>query len=689
MESRTNRYDANIQRQLLVNGEVLGRYDTMLNPDKPADSSGNPNFVTTANFNFGYTKIDDSSLWYLVAGVSAMGTLGAGGAALAFGAGNLAGQVAGNLMGMQSGINWTSVATSALGGAISSGLSSGPMAGSDWGMTVGRAAVGNALSQGIGVVTGLQKEFSWSGVAMAAVSAGVSYGMGEALGLTKGGEAVKGMDGMVKFGHDLISGVTTGMTVNALRGGRMTEMQVLTDAFGNALGRSFADKLSQPSQQEDKLGDFINEKLADQQQRDNPVAISTPVRGPGNIEVTDLPPLKQEPTLSFAEDTARRNAANNPMGLPVGGGGSWPRTYTVQLGDNPATIGRKFYGDERAGAAILADNDLSVSVKGARSLRPGTVLTLRDDIGEGNLRVGGNLIGADTAMRLRVSAQPTTSVSGVQAVLGYAASYPAFGQEVGVLNELMASGVMSPQQAQDALLASPRANMTLRSDYLPEGKPWTGHVMTAWDGVNRDPYAETRENMKMAIAAPVVAAPVVIAGMGFAASGLGALSSTVGPWGTAGLGFVTGGGMDAGMQYYDTGKVRPVQTLFAAGVGAISGPLGATSGFLTNVAVGAAGAALNTQFQNSWYNDDKSLGLPTVMGGAFGGLGYYGGAYTTKAVSFIKPETYYANPKVSALLQPLVVNKWPQITGVTMGGVVSGTAPFGEEGYKSRIPNKP
>lgn len=87
--------NGNTQRQLVVNGEVLGRHGTYLNPDKPADSSGNPNFVTTANFNFGYTKISgsypaanpgtrtvgagetlqsiaksaygDSSLWYLIA----------------------------------------------------------------------------------------------------------------------------------------------------------------------------------------------------------------------------------------------------------------------------------------------------------------------------------------------------------------------------------------------------------------------------------------------------------------------------------------------------------------------------------------------------------------------------------------------------------------------------------------------
>ena len=67
---------------------------------------------------------------------------------------------------------------------------------------------------------------------------------------------------------------------------------VRADAFGNALGSSVVAGLSRPSQQEDVLGDFIEQQLAAQKQRENPVAVSTPVRGPGNIEVRELPPLE-------------------------------------------------------------------------------------------------------------------------------------------------------------------------------------------------------------------------------------------------------------------------------------------------------------------------------------------------------------------------------------------------------------
>ena len=366
--------NGNTQRQLVVNGEVLGRYGTMVNPDKPNDSSGNPLFVTTANFNFGYTKISgsypaanpgtrtvaagetlqsiaksaygDSSLWYLIAdanglsgdrdlrvgqtltvpsrvtgarnssnsfkpynpgevvgnttpnlpsppaggggggggcgglgaiimiavvvvatiytagaatgalasgfsgtmaaGATALGTAGGmtfGTAALAYGVGNLAGQVAGNLMGMQNGINWTSVATSAIGGGISAGLggTGGPMAGSSFGMTVGRAIVGNALTQGVSVLTGMQKEFNWNQVATSAVTAGVSWGLNGVLNAGGAGAQAARPEGLEGFAQNFGKGLITNTVMTVARGGRVQAEQIFTDAFGNALGQSVAD----------------------------------------------------------------------------------------------------------------------------------------------------------------------------------------------------------------------------------------------------------------------------------------------------------------------------------------------------------------------------------------------------------------------------------------------------------------
>jgi hypothetical protein len=47
----------NISRQLVVNGEVLGRYGMAVNPVVPRSPQGTPNFAPVADFNFGYRPI--------------------------------------------------------------------------------------------------------------------------------------------------------------------------------------------------------------------------------------------------------------------------------------------------------------------------------------------------------------------------------------------------------------------------------------------------------------------------------------------------------------------------------------------------------------------------------------------------------------------------------------------------------
>lgn len=50
----------NVQRQLIVNGDMLGRYGLGIDELTPKDSAGNPNFAALASFNFGYQKITGS-----------------------------------------------------------------------------------------------------------------------------------------------------------------------------------------------------------------------------------------------------------------------------------------------------------------------------------------------------------------------------------------------------------------------------------------------------------------------------------------------------------------------------------------------------------------------------------------------------------------------------------------------------
>jgi YD repeat-containing protein len=183
-----------------------------------------------------------------VAGMGAMsGTFGVGVAALAGAAGSLAGQVFAVAAGMQQKINWKGVAVSAVSAGVSVGVgqfASGALSGTGFGAAVGRAALGNVITQGIGVATGLQKKFDWKGVAASAVGSAAGYGMSEALGITSGGVKTEAF-GRASFGEQLfestLAGFTAGATAAVLQGGKVSVQQVATDAFGNALGSSIAE----------------------------------------------------------------------------------------------------------------------------------------------------------------------------------------------------------------------------------------------------------------------------------------------------------------------------------------------------------------------------------------------------------------------------------------------------------------
>ncbi|WP_192888350.1 LysM peptidoglycan-binding domain-containing protein [Paracidovorax avenae] len=157
-------------------------------------------------------------------------------------AGSIAGQAVGNVLGVQNGFSWKSVAMSAIAGGVSGGLAeSSFLGGTGFQETVVRAAVGNAMTQGIGVVTGLQDRFDWKAVVGSAVGAGVGWGMNEALDLTDAnGKTTGRYGGLEKLARASLSGIAAGTATAVMRGGRISIQQVATDAFGNALGNSLA-----------------------------------------------------------------------------------------------------------------------------------------------------------------------------------------------------------------------------------------------------------------------------------------------------------------------------------------------------------------------------------------------------------------------------------------------------------------
>src|SRR5262249_45141249 len=112
-----------------------------------------------------------------------------------------------------------------------------------------KSAVSNAATQGIGVLTGLQKSFNWRSVATSAVSSAV--GAAAASGATEG---MKADDlNLGSFGNALAvgtaSGLAAGTTAALLHGGRIDVIRIATDAFGNALANSITQELSTPEQQ--------------------------------------------------------------------------------------------------------------------------------------------------------------------------------------------------------------------------------------------------------------------------------------------------------------------------------------------------------------------------------------------------------------------------------------------------------
>jgi hypothetical protein len=168
--------------------------------------------------------------------------------------GGVASQGVGIALGVQKDFDWKSVAM----GAITAGSGSAVGGLSRAVSAVGKfaaanpnlyssisAAAGNALGQGIGVVTGLQKSFSWQSVATAAIMAPISRALGQPTKLGLPGEVSVGAqrafeNGIASFSTD-IAGSAISVGLRAAMGEEISTEQALADAFGNALGNSIVD----------------------------------------------------------------------------------------------------------------------------------------------------------------------------------------------------------------------------------------------------------------------------------------------------------------------------------------------------------------------------------------------------------------------------------------------------------------
>jgi YD repeat-containing protein len=191
--------------------------------------------------------------------VATTGTLMSGiamaaGGAVAGALGSIASQAVGITIGAQDGFSWSAVAQAGIAGGVTAGvgqladfgkLGSALQDTNNWSAVATRAALTNAVSQGISNITGLQRGFSWSGVAGS--FAGAAIGSQVTSGLEKNGVFASLGANTAKMAISTISGFSAGVATSLAKGGKIELGQIATDAFGNALGSSIAANMGNRS----------------------------------------------------------------------------------------------------------------------------------------------------------------------------------------------------------------------------------------------------------------------------------------------------------------------------------------------------------------------------------------------------------------------------------------------------------
>ncbi|WP_341208313.1 LysM peptidoglycan-binding domain-containing protein [uncultured Sphingomonas sp.] len=163
------------------------------------------------------------------------------GGALAAAAGSIASQSVGVVTGIQDRFSFKGVALAALAGGVSAGLGKIPgLSGADGSVNfaqgVARGALGNALTQGVAVVTGLQSRFDFAGVAVGGVVGGVVAGASQRINLPEpAGRLVTGTAASIAGAatRSLIDGSSFGDNIVA----------ALPDVIGSTIGDIVAGAL--------------------------------------------------------------------------------------------------------------------------------------------------------------------------------------------------------------------------------------------------------------------------------------------------------------------------------------------------------------------------------------------------------------------------------------------------------------
>jgi YD repeat-containing protein len=182
-------------------------------------------------------------------GGAALTGLSIGAAAIGGAVGSIASQGFGLAIGAIDKFSWNSVALGALGAGVTAGLGSiGGIAGQiglsgNTALAV-NAAASNAITQGIAVATGLQNKFDWRAVATSAIAAPVAKYLGDEVG------GVFGKDNPIgDFARRMTSGIVTQRIRMAVYNkGKLDYASIAADAFGNALGEGIVAEMTPRTQ---------------------------------------------------------------------------------------------------------------------------------------------------------------------------------------------------------------------------------------------------------------------------------------------------------------------------------------------------------------------------------------------------------------------------------------------------------
>ena len=188
---------------------------------------------------------------------AALGSMSVLQGALAGAAGSLASQTVGLATGIQDKFDFKGLALSAIGGGVTAGL--GNLGGISKGLggisktltngsflsNVARGALSSAITQGIGVATGLQSKFDFAGVAAAGIGAGIGGAVGRRLGagaLSDSSARNIGANLLANTAGGLANAATRSLANGSDFGDNI--MAALPDIIGNTIGNLIAGRVS-------------------------------------------------------------------------------------------------------------------------------------------------------------------------------------------------------------------------------------------------------------------------------------------------------------------------------------------------------------------------------------------------------------------------------------------------------------